>query len=83
MPAHTAAYQRILVKGIPVWKDKEGSLYYYESSVQPTEQTRIKIGSESTGLSSDCMELLQSKLESYRQTMVSRTRLVAAPAEKK
>lgn len=83
MPPHIAAYQRTLVRGIPVWKDKEGSLYYYESSAQPTEETRIKIGSESTGLSSDCMELLQSKLESYRQVMVSRTRLVAAPAQKK
>jgi len=76
-------YQRAIVKGVPFWKDKDGALYYYESSTHPTEQTRIRIGSEATGPSTDCMELLQTKLEAYRQSMVSRARVIRAPAEKK
>lgn len=78
MPAQPAPYQRVLVEGIPYWKDPQGSLYYYESATHPTPETRICLGTESTGLSADWQTLLQDKLTSYRAGLASRSRAVAA-----
>ena len=67
-------YQRILLNGVPVWKDATGSLFYYESSTQPTADTRIQIGTEATGLSPDWKTRLEQKLQAYRQTSQTRAR---------
>ena len=67
-------YQRILLNGVPVWKDSEGKLYYYDTQTPPTTDTRICIGTETTGLSSDWQTTLQDRLTSYRTTLTSRSR---------
>lgn len=67
-------YQRILLNGVPVWKDATGSLFYYESSAQPTVYTRIQIGTEANGLSPDWKTRLEQKLKAYRETSQARAR---------
>ena len=67
-----AAYQRIIVHGIPVWKDTEGRLFYYETANPPTEETRIQIGTEAGGFNPDWKDVLESQVQVYRQ--LSRTR---------
>ena len=67
-------YQRILLNGVPAWKDSEGKLYYYDTQTHPTTDTRICIGTETTGLSSDWQTILQDRLTSYRTTLTSRSR---------
>ena len=69
-PDMPAAYQRVIIRGIPCWKDAEGGLYYYESSAQPGEN-RIKIGTESTGINA---ELLGEVLTAYRAAQKPRAR---------
>jgi hypothetical protein len=67
-------YQRILMNGVPVWKDAAGSLFYYETSAQPTADTRIQIGTEANGLSPDWKARLEQKLQVYRETSQTRAR---------
>lgn len=67
-------YQRIMLSGIPVWKDAEGRLYYYETSTPPTLNTRIQIGTEATGFSSDWKVILNNHLMKYREETVARAR---------
>lgn len=69
-------YQRVIVNGIPVWKDAEGKLYYYQSTTPPTADNRIQIGTEATGLNPDLKSLLEPYLRSYRESSVSRGRAV-------
>jgi hypothetical protein len=67
-------YQRILISGVPCWKDATGNLYYYETATPPTEQSRILIGSEATGLNPDWVNRLEPMMRSYRATQKSRAR---------
>jgi len=69
-------YQRLIVNGIPVWKDSEGRLYYYQTSTPPTPENRIQIGTETSGLNPDLKSLLDPYLHSYREHSVSRARAV-------
>lgn len=69
-----APYQRILVNGVPSWKNSNGNLYYYETSTPPTEQSRILIGSEATGLNPDWVNRLEPMLRAYRSGQKSRAR---------
>lgn len=73
----SAPYQRIMMNGVPCWKDGDGNLYYYETSTHPTEQNRILIGTEATGLNPDWVNRLEPMLRAYRASQKSRTR--AAP----
>lgn len=68
------AYQRIMMHGIPVWKDTEGRLYYYETATPPTAENRIQIGTEATGFNPDWKVLLEGPLHSYREGSKSRPR---------
>ena len=76
MPSQPAAYQRILIEGVPYWKESAtGNLFYYESSVPPTtEPNRICLGTESTGLFADWQTRLEDTLKAYRTTATSRAR---------
>ena len=65
------AYQRTFINGVPVWKDTEGKIYYYESQILP--ENRICIGTD-TGVSSNVKELLNESLQTYRQSIKPRTR---------
>ena len=67
-------YQRILIKNIPCWKDAAGNLYYYETSTPPTEESRIRIGSEATGINPDWSQHLEPMLQAYRASQKSRAR---------
>ena len=67
-------YQRVLIHGIPVWKDSEGRLYYYETSTPPTPDTRIQIGTEATGFNPDWKTLLEGPLHNYREAARQRPR---------
>lgn len=71
-------YQRVIVRGIPVWKDAEGRLYYYETATPPTEATRIQIGTEAGGFNPDWKNLLGPLVQAYQEKAQSRSR-----AEKK
>ncbi len=77
-----AAYQRFMLNGVPCWKDPAGNLYYYETPTPPTEQTRILIGSEATGLNPEWTNHLEPMFKAYRASQKSRTRAVAAAAPK-
>jgi hypothetical protein len=79
MPA--APYTRVLVDGIPYWRDGEGKYYYYESAAYPVPETRICLGSETTGLCADWQTKLAEALAAYRASQKARPR--AAPAAKK
>jgi hypothetical protein len=74
------AYTRILLEGIPYWKDAQGAIYYYESSTQPTEADRICLGTEGTGLVADWEARLAPTLSSYREGQQPRGRAPAAAA---
>ena len=65
-------YQRILVNGIPVLIDSERNYYYFETS--PTTEPLIRIGSETTGISTDFPQLLKARLTAYRNAVESKTR---------
>jgi hypothetical protein len=77
MPPQPAPYTRIILDGIPYWKDAEGALYYYESSAHPTADTRIQLGTQATGLRSDWEHHLSSSLAAYRAAARPRTRAAA------
>ena len=68
------SYQRVMVNGIPCWRDSESNLYYYETSAPPTEQSRIRIGSEATGLNPDWVNRLEPMMRAYRLAQKSRAR---------
>lgn len=74
MPPAPAPYTRILIDGIPYWKDTEGALYYYEGSTPPTPDTRIQLGTQATGLRSDWEHTLSSTLAAYRAAAAPRAR---------
>ena len=82
MPPVVAPYTRIIVDGIPYWKDTTGNLYYYEGSTFPSLEGRICLGSQTDGLRSDWQELLSNSLTTYRGSAVSRPRAAAAGAAK-
>lgn len=73
----TNALQRSIVNGVPFWKDSEGVLYYYESSTPPSQESKIRIGTEAAGLDSGWKDTLSAALSSYRASAESRTRLPA------
>ena len=70
----SSPYQRILISGVPCWKDATGNLYYYETATPPTEQSRILIGSEATGLNPDWVNRLEPMMRAHRATQKSRAR---------
>lgn len=77
----SAPYTRILLNGIPYWKDNSDSkLYYYESAAHPTPENRICLGTEATGLCADWQTLLAAPLERYKAAQKPRGRAAAAPS---
>lgn len=76
-----SSLQRILHDGVPVWKDTAGVIYYYESSTQPAEGHRIRLGTISGGLDSDWETRLVPVVAAYREAIKAVPR--ATPAAKK
>jgi hypothetical protein len=82
MPPHPQPYTRVLLYGIPFWRDAEGTLYAYESAAQPTPETRLRLGSEATGLDPNWSAAFAPRLAAYRAATQSRSRApAAAPAK--
>ena len=79
MPTSLYGYQRILVRGVPVWK-KEDNLYLYDTDVNIAP---IKIGSLSGGFSENWGALCEEKLKTYRGDSVVRTRRTGTGSKKK
>ena len=77
MPSATAPYQRIILNGVPYWKDSTGALYYYESSAFPSAESRICLGSVASGLAADWQTKLAAALASYRAAQKARPRALA------
>jgi hypothetical protein len=73
MPA--TPYTRILLDGIPFWKDNaDGKIYYYASSSYPTTEARIHLGKEGEGLIPDWQDRLATTLQEYQATQTARIR---------
>jgi hypothetical protein len=51
-------------------------LYYYESSVTPTPESRIALGTEADGLFPDWKDRLAAPLENYRAAEKPRVRIL-------
>lgn len=68
------AFQRILVNGVPYWRDAAGILYYYESSTPPTQESKIRLGAD-TELDAEWDAILEPILTAYRLSITSRSRL--------
>jgi hypothetical protein len=73
-----SSLQRILHDGVPVWKDAAGVIYYYESSAQPAEGHRIRLGTISGGLDADWETRLVPVLAAYREEIKAGPRATAA-----
>jgi hypothetical protein len=74
--------QRVLYKGVPVWRDSEKNLYAYEAGVTPGS-TSLKIGTESDGLSEDWKVAYEPRLQAFRQSLEVRNRKSTTPATSK
>jgi hypothetical protein len=74
MPTTLAGYQRVIVNGIPVWKNSVNEYYAYEPDV---ETNPICIGSETSGFTIDLEKYYAKRLAEYREKLFSRTRVGA------
>lgn len=77
MPPTANSFQRTIVDGIPYWKDSTGTLYYYESSTPPSQESKIRLGTIDAGLDTAWSERLTPLLSAYRISSSSRNRLPA------
>ena len=75
-----SSLQRILHDGVPVWKDAAGVIYYYESSTQPAEGHRIRLGTISGGLDADWETRLVPVVSAYREEIKAGPRATPAAA---
>jgi hypothetical protein len=71
-----SSLQRILHDGVPVWKDANDVIYYYESSTQPAEAHRIRLGTISGGLDETWETRLVPVVAAYRGAIKSEPRAV-------
>jgi hypothetical protein len=71
----TAPYTRILLDGVPFWKDNaDGKLYYYTTNTHPTPENRIFLGTETEGLAADWQTRLAPSLKQYQESQKARVR---------
>ena len=71
----TAPYTRILLDGVPFWKDNaDGKIYYYTNNTHPTPENRIFLGSEAEGLVADWQSRLDTVLTQYQSAQKPRAR---------
>lgn len=71
MPITIAGYERVMINGIPVWKNSENEYFAYE----PDVVTRpIRIGSQEYGFDVDLEKYYETRLAEYRQSLTARIR---------
>ena len=71
MPVTTNGFQRVIVKGIPVWKNSANEYFAYEQDVATNP---IRLGSESEGFTVNWKEFYEARLNSYRDSLITRIR---------
>ena len=71
MPITLAGYERVMMNGIPIWKNLTNEYYAYEPDVGTNP---IRIGSESTGIVFDWEKYYVTRLNEYRNSLTSRLR---------
>ena len=71
MPVTLAGYERVMINGIPVWKNQTNEYYAYEADVATKP---IRIGSESTGITFDWEKYYATRLDEYRNSLTTRQR---------
>ena len=71
MPVSTNGFQRAMVNGIPVWKNSLAEYFAYELDVATNP---IRIGSETEGFTVNWKEFYESRLTSYRESLITRVR---------
>lgn len=74
----SGAYQRVLVNGVPYWKDSSNVLYLFESNTPPNNDTRRRIGTVSGGIDPTWKDDLHTFVEQYRASLQPRARGPAA-----
>ena len=72
MPVTLAGYERVMVNGIPVWKNSANEYYAYEQDVATNP---ICIGSEANGFTVNWEEFYVTRLNEYRESLAARIRL--------
>jgi hypothetical protein len=70
-PTPKGSMNRISYKGVPMWCNEEGELYFFDH-LNPAE--RSKIGTMKDGLFPDWKEQLSAMLTSFRDTLPKRLR---------
>ena len=75
MPISINGFQRVIVQGIPVWKNSANEYYAYESDVTTNP---IRLGSETEGFTVNWTEFYSARLDAYRNELASRKRAVSS-----
>ena len=65
---------RLLVDGVPVWKNGEGDLFFYD---QDRSQPPLKIGTLAAGFVAGWADTLAERLAAYRMAAMPRARAAA------
>jgi hypothetical protein len=71
MPITLAGYERVMINGIPVWKNTTNEYYAYEADVATNP---IRIGAETTGITVDWEKYYATRLDEYRNSLTTRLR---------
>lgn len=80
MPTTWNGMTRVMVEGIPVWKNAGGDLFYYDPDLK--EQT-LKVGTLEGGFAANWKEVCAGALEAYREGLKIRPRALAPSARTK
>lgn len=75
MPTTWNGMTRLLVDGVPVWKNGEGDLFFYD---QDLARPPLKVGTVAGGFSEGWADALAERLAAYRVAAAPRARATAA-----
>ena len=79
MPAaNPPGLQRVLIQGVPVWKNAAGELFAWEPVAAASSAAPLKLGTEAEGFVEGWKDLYQPRLQAYRASLVARPRSTAA-----
>lgn len=78
MPTTWNGMTRVLVEGVPVWRNGAGELFFYD---QNADQPALKIGSTEGGFVEGWEAILEERLTAYRAAQTARPR-ATGPARK-
>lgn len=80
MPANApAGMQRVMVNGIPMWRNGAKDLFAYDHT---TTTNPLRIGNEATGLVTGWSDLFEPRLKQYRENLEVRARIPVAANKK-